>query len=110
MPFPVTERAALLTVKGVGPQVVARLEQLGFGSLADLRGADPAEITRRAAAVVGSTCWRNSPQARAAIAAVVALAEQRHAEPGQALQQTAGHVSFLGRIAHRCPAAAELGR
>jgi hypothetical protein len=30
--------------------------------------------------------------------------------PNQSLQQTAGHVSFLGLIAHRCPAAAERGR
>ena len=30
--------------------------------------------------------------------------------PNQALQQTAGHESFLGLQAHRCPAAAELGR
>jgi hypothetical protein len=32
------------------------------------------------------------------------------ARPNQALQQTAGHDWFLGLIAHRCPAAAELGR
>ena len=30
--------------------------------------------------------------------------------PNQALQQTAGHDSFLGLHAHRCPAAAELCR
>ena len=30
--------------------------------------------------------------------------------PNQALQQTAGHDLFLRPIAHRCPAAAELGR
>jgi hypothetical protein len=30
--------------------------------------------------------------------------------PNQALQQTAGHDSFLRLQAHRCPAAAELGR
>ena len=30
--------------------------------------------------------------------------------PNQALQQTAGHESFLGLQAHRCPAAAELSR
>ena len=32
------------------------------------------------------------------------------AVPNQALQQTAGHDSFLRPIAHRCPAAAEQGR
>jgi hypothetical protein len=30
--------------------------------------------------------------------------------PNHALQQTAGHDSFSGLQAHRCPAAAELGR
>jgi hypothetical protein len=76
MGFPADERARLLALKGVGPTVVARLEQLGYRSLAGLRGADPADITRRAADLVGSTCWRNSPQARAAVAAAVALADR----------------------------------
>lgn len=75
MGFTADERRAMLSLKGVGPTVVARLEQLGYASLAELRGADPAEVTRRASELVGSACWRNSPQARAAIAAVVALAE-----------------------------------
>jgi hypothetical protein len=30
--------------------------------------------------------------------------------PNQTLQQTAGHVGFLGFVAHSAPAAAELGR
>ncbi|MBY0460579.1 MAG: hypothetical protein K2V38_24955 [Gemmataceae bacterium] len=90
MGFPADEKRAMLALKGVGPTVIARLEQIGFGSLADLRGADVAEITRRAAELVGSTCWRNSPQARAAIAAVVSLAERSQAEPGAA--------SDLGRM------------
>lgn len=34
----------------------------------------------------------------------------RSSTPNQALQQTAGHDSFPGLVAHRCPAAAELGR
>ena len=84
MPFSATERAAVLAVKGVGPRVVARLEQLGYHTLSGLVGADVDEIVCRASALVGSTCWRNSPHARAAIAAVVGLAEQRHAEPGAA--------------------------
>jgi nucleotidyltransferase/DNA polymerase involved in DNA repair len=85
MGFPAEERLAMLALKGVGPTVVARLEQLGFRSLADLRGADVVEITRRASELVGSTCWRNSPQARAAIAAVVSLADQRHIEPSNSV-------------------------
>ena len=75
MGFPAKEREAMLRLKGVGPTVVARLEEMGYGSLGELRGASPEDITARASELVGSTCWRNSPQARAAITAVVELAE-----------------------------------
>ncbi len=74
MSFPANERAALLAVKGVGPAVVERLEQLGFHSLARLSQADALEIVTQAASLVGSSCWKNSPQARAAIQAAIARA------------------------------------
>ena len=68
MPFSTTERQALLSLKGVGPKVIERLEQLGFHSLADLKNSTVDDITQQAASMVGSTCWKNSPQAKAAIA------------------------------------------
>lgn len=77
MPFPLEERRALLAVKGVGPTVVARLEQMGFASLAHLAKANALDIVSTAADIVGSTCWKNSPQARAAIQAAIALAQSR---------------------------------
>jgi len=61
MPFPLEERSALLAVKGVGPTVVARLEQMGFESLAHLAKANALDIVSTAADIVGSTCWKNSP-------------------------------------------------
>ena len=61
------ERAVLLAVKGVGATVVARLEQLGFHSLQQLAQAETGDIVSQASAMLGSSCWRNSPQARAAI-------------------------------------------
>lgn len=79
MAFSADERASLLSVRGVGPTVIARLEQMGFDSLAQLRDADAGDIVARAAALVGGTCWKNSPQARAAIEAAIALARTRHA-------------------------------
>jgi len=79
MPFPPEERKALLTVKGVGPTVVVRLEQMGFETLAHLSKASALDIVSQASAIVGSTCWKNSPQARAAIQAAIALAQSRHA-------------------------------
>ena len=79
MPFPLEERRALLNVKGVGPTVIARLEQLGFESLAHLGKANALDIVSKASAMLGSTCWKNSPQARAAIQAAIALAQSRPA-------------------------------
>ncbi|PXX54165.1 hypothetical protein SAMN05660489_05788 [Pseudomonas sp. LAMO17WK12:I10] len=75
MPFPLEERQALLKLKGVGETVVARLEQLGIDSLAQLARADALEIVTQASVLVGSSCWKNSPQARAAIQAAIALAK-----------------------------------
>ena len=77
MPFSPDERQALLAVKGVGPTVVGRLEQLGFASLAQLSEANALDIVTQASALVGSSCWKNSPQARAAIQAAIALAKSR---------------------------------
>jgi hypothetical protein len=79
MPFHLEERKALLSVKGVGPTVVARLEQMGFESLSHLSKANALNIVSQASAIVGSNCWKNSPQARAAIQAAIALAQSYHA-------------------------------
>lgn len=78
MAFSSEERSALLGVKGVGPTVVARLEQMGFSSLAQLSQADTLDIVSQASAMLGSTCWKNSPQARAAIQAAISLAKSYH--------------------------------
>ena len=75
MPFSLDERTALLALKGVGPTVIARLEQMGITSLGELEKSDVDDILAQASAALGSTCWRNSPQARAAITAAVALAK-----------------------------------
>jgi hypothetical protein len=79
MPFPLEERRALLNVKGMGPTVIARLEQMGFESLAHLGKANALDVVSKASAMLGSTCWKNSPQARAAIQAAIALAQSRSA-------------------------------
>lgn len=74
MAFSPEERTALLALKGVGPTVITRLEQMGIDSLAELSQSDVSDILAQASAALGSTCWKNSPQARAAITAAVALA------------------------------------
>lgn len=78
MAFSQTERRELLAVKGVGQTVIARLEQLGIDSLAKLARCSAEEICAQAAGLVGSTCWKNSPQARNAINAAIDAASQRN--------------------------------
>ena len=75
--FPSDERDALLALRGVGPTVVQRLEQMGIASLRQLAAAEPSEIVASAAGLTGSACWKNSPQARAAIQSAVDFARSR---------------------------------
>jgi predicted flap endonuclease-1-like 5' DNA nuclease len=74
MPFSSCERERLLAVKGVGPTVIARLEQIGFDSLDQLAQARVEDVVAQVASMLGTTCWKNSPQARAAIAGAIACA------------------------------------
>ena len=73
--FSSQERDVLLAVRGVGPTVVMRLEQMGINSLKDLSRRDVETICAEAAAILGSTCWKNSPQAKSAISAAIAAAQ-----------------------------------
>ena len=75
--FAADERDALLALKGVGPTVVQRLEQMGIASLRQLATAEPSEIVASAAGLTGSSCWKNSPQARAAVQAAIDQARTR---------------------------------
>ena len=75
MAFNPTERLSLLAIKGVGLTVIQRLEALGIDSLAKLATYRAEDIAEMVAAMLGSTCWKNSPQARAALNAAIALAK-----------------------------------
>ena len=81
MPFAPSERQALLAVKGVGPTVIARLEQMGIESLAHLARANAADVLARGAALAGSSFWNNSPQARTAIHGAIAAAQEATRKP-----------------------------
>jgi len=74
--FSDAEKALLLAVKGVGPKVVERLEQLGINTLSQLATEDARRICEQTALSLGATCWKNSPQARNAIAAAIEAARQ----------------------------------
>jgi predicted flap endonuclease-1-like 5' DNA nuclease len=75
MPFSIGERQTLLNVKGVGPTVIARLEQMGIDSFGKLAPSSALDIVSQAASMLGSSCWKNSPQARAAIQAAINCAQ-----------------------------------
>ena len=77
--FSPAEKTALLALKGVGPTVVLRLEQLGIHTFSQLADEDAEQLSQRVAALLGSSCWRNSPQARSALRACIERA--RHSEP-----------------------------
>lgn len=81
MPFSESEKAQLLEIKGVGETVLKRLEQIGYGSLEQLRQAEAADITLKASQLLGSTCWHNSPLARKAIQAAIDRAKELHDNP-----------------------------
>lgn len=76
MPFNDEERKAMLELKGVGATVIARLEQLGFTTLAELKEVEAADITRQIGDMLRTSCWRNSPQANASIQSIIALAKR----------------------------------
>ena len=75
MAFNHTERLSLLAIKGVGPTVIKRFEELGIDSLAQLATYRAEDIAEMVAARLGSTCWKNSPQAKAALNAAIAWAK-----------------------------------
>ena len=74
MNFSTSDRQELLAVKGVGPKVLERLEQMGLFTLSQLADADANDILAQGASLTGSSCWKNSPQARAAIQAAIGAA------------------------------------
>ena len=77
MPFTPAQQAALLAEKGVGKTVLQRLAQMGLDDVQALANADVEEVLALGALLTGSSCWKNSPQARAAIANAIAWAQRQ---------------------------------
>ncbi|WP_373742235.1 recombinase RecA [Neisseria sp.] len=75
MPFTAEQEQSLLACKGIGKTVIERLRQMGLDDVSKLAAADAADILEQGAALTGSTCWKNSPQAKAAITAAVEWAK-----------------------------------
>ncbi|MEJ2766574.1 hypothetical protein VV869_21690 [Photobacterium sp. MCCC 1A19761] len=76
MAFSDSEREALLAVKGVGPTVLKRFEEIGIDTLSDLATYQADDIAEMVASMLRTTCWKNSPQAKAAITAAIARAKE----------------------------------
>ena len=66
MPFTDEEIQSLLAVKGIGKTILQRLQQIDLDEVLDLGPK-----------LTGSTCWKNSPQARVAMQAAVVWVQQR---------------------------------
>ena len=77
MPFTDEETQSLLAVKGIGKTVLQRLQQMGLDDVTTLAAADLEDILEQGAKLTGSTCWKNSPQAKAAVSAAIAWAKQK---------------------------------
>ncbi len=77
MGFTDQEKQAQLAVKGVGPTVIKRFEEIGISSLAQLAEHEVEDIANLVASMLRPTCWKNSPQARNAIAAAIELARHQ---------------------------------
>ena len=67
MPLTESEKRSLLSEKGIGATILKRLEEMGLDDVKILATTNPDFILQRGAEITGSTCWRNSPQARKAI-------------------------------------------
>jgi predicted RecB family nuclease len=76
MAFSAVEKNALLSVKGVGPTVIKRFEEIGIDSFEKLAAQDAKTIAEMVASMLKTTCWKNSPQALAAIEGAILRAQQ----------------------------------
>ena len=77
MPFTDEEIQSLLAVKGIGKTILQHLQQMGLDDVAKLAEADLDDILEQGAQLTGSTCWKNSPQAKAAVSAAITWAKQK---------------------------------
>ena len=79
----VLARLAVLNILSAARRLASLISGIGITDGLDditaLAEADVADILAHGATLTGSTCWRNSPQARAAITTAVAWAQRQKA-------------------------------
>ncbi|MFZ5880292.1 MAG: helix-hairpin-helix domain-containing protein [Chloroflexota bacterium] len=74
MGFPEKDRKRMLTLVGVGPMMLTRLEQLGFTSLKQLAKQDPNSIGQVFTRKMGLAGWHRTPKARRTILTLIEFA------------------------------------
>lgn len=74
MGFPEKDRKRMLTLVGVGPMMLTRLEQLGFTSLKQLAKQDPNSIGRIFTQKMGLAGWHRTPKARRTVQTLIEFA------------------------------------
>ena len=77
MAFTEQEKNALLALKGIGPTILKRLEEMGLDDITILANTSPEFILSLGAQLTQSSCWKNSPQAKKAIQTAVNWAQQQ---------------------------------
>jgi hypothetical protein len=65
----------MLQLTGVGHTVIARLEAMGLDSFQLLALANVQDVLALGANLTRASCWKNSPQPRAAIQAAIQCAQ-----------------------------------
>lgn len=80
MPFTAEERKELTAIKGIGNTFVTRLEQMGLDTIEQLANTSWEFIVEQGAEITGSSCYKNSPQARKAAEEAIYWAEEKLSE------------------------------
>ena len=74
--FTKDEKEQLLELKYVGDKIIERLQQMELDSFEKLRNSNLDEILNKGALLTGSSCWKNSHQAKTAIQNILAWVNQ----------------------------------
>ena len=77
MHFISDDERALLVVKDVAPVVIRRFEEIGIYTLEELSKYEAEDIAEMVANMLGSICWKNSPQSLKAINSAIELARKK---------------------------------
>ena len=77
MHFISDDERALLVVKDVAPVVIRRFEEIGIYTLEELSKYEAEDIAEMVANMLGSICWKYSPQSLKAINSAIELVRKK---------------------------------